>query len=96
MNRPVQTASPEELYNVIVGATSQDPAVMSASAERLKAMLEMLGTYDGLSAIAAQKAFPIGVRQQSIIQLKNAVVPRWKQRRCVILTGPDCVHVHSY
>lgn len=46
-------------------------------------MLEMAGTFDALSEIAAQRSLPVQVRQQSIIQLKNSSVGHWKSRRYV-------------
>ncbi len=80
-----QNASPEEVYNVIVAATSQDPAQIKASSDRLKQLLEMAGTFDALSEIAGQRSLPLQVRQQSIIQLKNSSLGHWKSRKCVIV-----------
>lgn len=77
----VQTVNPEELYNVICAAVSQDPAQIKASADRLKQLLEMVGTFDILSEIAATKTLPLQVRQQSIIQLKNSSHGHWRSRR---------------
>lgn len=78
-----QHVNPEELYNVICAAASQDPAQIQASSERLKKMLEMVGTFDTLSQIAAQRTLSTPVRQQSIIQLKNSSLGHWKSRKCV-------------
>lgn len=87
MNRPppqlgltVQDVNLEELYAVISGAASQDFALLQASTERLKQMLDMNGTFDGLSDIASQKSVPLAVRQQSIIQFKNAL-NHWRSRK---------------
>lgn len=78
-----QHVSPEELYNVICDAASQDPAKIKASSDRLKAMLDMVGTFDTFSQIATQRNLPLPVRQQSIIQLKNSSLGHWKSRRYV-------------
>ena len=82
-SRPLQPVDPQELYNVLAGAASQDPVLVKASADRLKQMTEMLGTYDGLSHFAAQRDIPLVVRQQSIIQLKNSALSHWRSRRSV-------------
>ena len=79
----VRNVSPEELYNVICAATSQDPAQVKASSDRLREMLEMLGSFDTLSQIAAQRTLPIQIRQQAIIQLKNSSIGHWKSRKYV-------------
>lgn len=76
-----QHVSPEELYNVICDATSQDPVKIKSSSERLKKMLEMVGTFDTFSQIATQRDLSLPVRQQSIIQLKNSSLGHWKSRR---------------
>ncbi|KIM90936.1 hypothetical protein PILCRDRAFT_1173 [Piloderma croceum F 1598] len=86
MNAPrmgpvVQNVNPEELLNVISAAASQDPVQVRASSDRLKQMFEMFGTFDGLSDIASQKALPLAVRQQSIIQFKNAALGHWRSRK---------------
>lgn len=77
----VQTASADEVYQVMTGAASQDPAVFQASSTRLKEMLDMFGTYDALHEIAAQRAVPLQIRQQSIIQFKNAALSHWRSRK---------------
>lgn len=82
-SRPLQPVDPQELYNVLAGAASQDPVLVKASADRLKQMTEMLGTYDGLSHFAAQRDIPLIVRQQSIIQFKNEGISRWRSRKYV-------------
>jgi hypothetical protein len=76
-----QNVNPEELFNVISAAASQDPAQVQASSDRLKEMFEMFGTFDGLSDIASQRAVPLAVRQQSIIQFKNAALGHWRSRK---------------
>ena len=80
-----QQSSPEEVYNVICAAASQDPAQMKASAQRLKELLDMAGTFDYLSEIAATRTLPVPVRQQAIIQLKNSSLNHWKSRKYVSL-----------
>lgn len=76
-----ETFSPEELYDVVCGAASQDPRQVQASAARLKELLELPGAYDTLHEIAAQNTVPLAVRQQSIIQFKNAALSHWKSRK---------------
>lgn len=72
----------EELYAVISGAASQDVAQLQACTERLKMMMDMTGTFDGLSDIASQKtSVPLAVRQQSIIQFKNHALSHWRSRK---------------
>ena len=77
---PPQPATLEEVFAIVTGATSQDPAVLKASTDQLKHILERPGTLDFLQEIAAQKAVPAAVRQQSIIQVKNNL-GRWRARR---------------
>ena len=82
MSKPnIETVVPDEVYNVVVGAASQDPSLMSTSSARLKQMLEMHGTYDCLSAVASQKTLPALVRQQAIIQFKNAALNHWRAKK---------------
>lgn len=77
----VQTVTSDELYNVLHAATTQDPVLVIASSEKLKTLLTMIGTLDGLSAIATQKSLPVQIRQQSAIQLKNAIQHSWRSRK---------------
>ena len=77
---PLQPATLEEVFTVVTGATSQDPALLKASTDQLKLILERPGTLDFLHEIAAQKAVPPVVRQQSIIQVKNNL-KYWKAKR---------------
>ncbi|KAJ7638980.1 armadillo-type protein [Roridomyces roridus] len=77
----VQSVSAEEVFQVMTAASSQDPAVFQASSARLKELLDMFGTYDALHEIAAQRAVPIHIRQQSIIQFKNAASSHWRSRK---------------
>lgn len=79
----LRNVSPEELYNVVCDAASQDPFKVKSSSEKLKEMFDMTGTCDALSEIAAQRTIPLQVRQQSIIQLKNCVLSHWRSRRYV-------------
>ena len=78
---PPQPISPEELYNIVCGAASQDPALVQASTTRLKEALDVPGQYDVLHEIAAQKSVPLHVRQQAIIQFKNAATGHWRSRK---------------
>jgi hypothetical protein len=77
----IQAVSPEELYKVIVDASSQDVSRIKASSERLQAMLEMFGSYDALQEIASRTAYPLPIRQQAMIQFKNAVLGYWRSRK---------------
>jgi hypothetical protein len=79
----VQHASIQEVYAAVAGATSQNPKEMSASAARLKDLMDQAGTLDLLQQIAAQKTAPLHIRQLSIIQVKNAVSTLWRARRSV-------------
>lgn len=82
--RAIEPVSPGELYNVVAGAASQDPRMVVASATRLKEMLDMYGTFEGLSEISARRDVPLSIRQQSIIQFKNSALGVWRNRRCVL------------
>lgn len=77
---PPQPATLEEVFAIVTGATSQDPAVLKVSTDQLKHILERPGTLDFLQEIAAQKTVPVIVRQQSIIQVKNNM-KYWKAKR---------------
>lgn len=77
----VEHVSPTELYDVMMAASSQDPRQVKASSTRLKQMLDMFGTFDALYEIAAQRNVPLVVRQQSIIQFKNAALNHWRSRK---------------
>ena len=82
---PIQHASIQEVYAAVAGAASQNPKEMSASAARLKDLMDQPGTLDLLQQIAAQKTAPLHIRQLSIIQLKNVVSTLWRSRRSVNL-----------
>jgi hypothetical protein len=80
-----QHASIQEVYATVAGAASQNPKEMSASAARLKDLMDQPGTLDLLQQIAAQKTAPLHIRQLSIIQVKNVVSTLWRSRRSVNL-----------
>jgi Importin-beta N-terminal domain len=80
--------SPAELYEVIVAACSENHTQVRASSQRLKQMLEMFGSYDSLQEIAARPNTPLPIRQQAIIQFKNAVVHHWRSRKSVLNLEP--------
>lgn len=80
------SVSPTELYEVIVGASSQDFGQVRASSQRLKQLLDKLGAYNALHEIAARRDIPLPVRQQAIIQFKNAVPNHWRSRRCAFVS----------
>ncbi|KAG7449051.1 ARM repeat-containing protein [Guyanagaster necrorhizus] len=77
----VPEVSPAELYEVLVGATSQDPALLRESDKRLKQMMGLFGAFDALHDIASQKALPVPVRKQAIIQFKNEALKSWRSRK---------------
>lgn len=77
----VELVSVTELHEVLEAASSQDPSQVQASSKRLKEMLEMFGTYDALHDIAGQRGIRLVVRQQAIIQFKNAALSHWKSRK---------------
>lgn len=81
MGVQVESVSPAELYEVVVGACSQDISRVQVSSKRLKEMLDMFGTYDALQAMASRKEFPLSARQQAIIQFKNAIVNHWRSKK---------------
>ncbi|KAF8623412.1 hypothetical protein AX15_006355 [Amanita polypyramis BW_CC] len=77
----VETVSPQELLQVITNAASQNPQLVQQSSKRFKEMLDMFGTFDALSEIASQKQLSLYIRQQAIIQFKNAALAHWKSRK---------------
>lgn len=90
MNRPmavgavVPDVSPDEVYQVITGAASQDPVQIKTCTDRFEQLLQMRGTFDALHVIAAQKTVSLHVRQQAIIQFKNKALGHWKSRKLVL------------
>ncbi|KAG9317447.1 ARM repeat-containing protein [Chiua virens] len=77
-----------ELFHVVSLAASQIPNQLKASTERLKVLLDThAGTYNALHRIAADVSQPLHVRQQSIIQFKNAALSHWRSRK--LLTDDD-------
>ncbi|PFH52845.1 hypothetical protein AMATHDRAFT_1887 [Amanita thiersii Skay4041] len=77
----IETVSQEELFQVISNASSQNPIFVQQSSKRLKQMLDMFGTFNALSEIAAQRNLALHIRQQAIIQFKNAALGHWKSRK---------------
>lgn len=71
----------QELLEIVYAASSQIPSQVQASTERLKSLLDNVGTYDALHEIAAEKSLPLPVRQQSIIQFKNSALSHWRSRK---------------
>ena len=80
-SNPAAPVNPEELYNVIAGISSQDPAVLKASTTRFEEMLQMQGTFHTLNVIATTRSLPLNIRQQAIIQFKNKALGQWRSRR---------------
>lgn len=75
---------PQEVYNAIVGAASQDPVRIKASTNRLQELYDnYFGTYNTLHEIASQPSVDLVVRQQCIIQFKNKALTYWKSRKYV-------------
>ncbi|KAI0053014.1 ARM repeat-containing protein [Auriscalpium vulgare] len=79
----VAPASPQELYSIVAGAVSQNPAEMQAASLRLKELLDLPGTLNALHQIAAERSFPLPIRKLSIIQIKNVVVNHWRSKRLI-------------
>ncbi|KAJ4478277.1 ran binding protein 11 [Lentinula aciculospora] len=77
-----QQVSPEELFQVISDATSQqDPRRIESSTKRLKELFQQPGVYDALHEIAAEKALPLPIRIQASLQFKNEALKNWKSRK---------------
>ncbi|TFK43406.1 armadillo-type protein [Crucibulum laeve] len=89
----VEHVSPTELYQVLIDACSQNTIQVQASSKRLKDMLDMLGTFDALYEIAAERTVALPVRQQAIIQFKNAALSHWKSRK--LLSDEHRVRIRS-
>ncbi|KAF7301791.1 Importin N-terminal domain-containing protein [Mycena indigotica] len=79
----VESVSTDEVFQVMSGCSSQDPAVLQASSARLKELLNVFGIYEALHEIAAQKAVPLHIRQQAIIQFKNSAAQHWRSRKVI-------------
>lgn len=89
MNTPPTSTTPtvndDELLQVVTLAASQIPEQLKASTDRLKVLLDThAGTYNVLHRIAADLSQPLQVRQQSIIQFKNAALSHWRSRKSVL------------
>ncbi|KAF8450539.1 ARM repeat-containing protein [Boletus edulis BED1] len=86
MNPPPTSRTPtvngDELLHIVTLAASQIPEQLKASTDRLKVLLDThAGTYNALHRIAADPSQPLQVRQQSIIQFKNAALSHWRSRK---------------
>jgi hypothetical protein len=86
-----KVVDPQELYQVITQASSQNPAEVHASSKRVEELLDYFGTFDGLHEIAATRSVPLPVRKQSIIQFKNKALNHWRSRKCVLCSIHDLV-----
>ncbi|KAN0097466.1 Armadillo-type fold [Tylopilus felleus] len=96
MNPPPTSATPivndDELLHIVTLATSQIPDQLKASTDRLKVLLDThAGTYNALHRIAADASQPLQVRQQSIIQFKNAALAHWRSRK--LLNEDDRIQI---
>lgn len=82
---PLPIVNDDELLQTVTLAASQIPEQLKASTDRLKALLDThAGTYNALHRIAADISQPLQVRQQSIIQFKNAALSHWRSRKSVL------------
>ncbi|KAG1815549.1 ARM repeat-containing protein [Suillus subaureus] len=88
-----KVVDPQELYQVITQASSQNPAEVHASSKRVEELLDYFGTFDGLHEIAATRSVPLPVRKQSIIQFKNKALNHWKSRK--LLSDEQRVRIRS-
>lgn len=77
--------SREELFKVVTGAASLDPAHMQASSKRLKELMEMQGTAEALFECAADRNLPLNVRQMAILQFKINAIGIWRSRTKYVL-----------
>ncbi|KAH0839916.1 ARM repeat-containing protein [Lanmaoa asiatica] len=98
MNPSLKSATPfvneDELLHIVTLAASQVPEQLKASTDRLKVLLEThAGTYNALHRIAADLSQPLQVRQQSIIQFKNAVPSHWRSRK--LLSEDDRIQIRD-
>lgn len=92
MMNPPPIVNDDELFQIVTLTASQIPEQLKASTERLKVLLDThAGTYNALHRIAADISQPPQVRQQSIIQFKNAAIPHWRSRRSVLSCPPPLV-----
>lgn len=82
---PKEPASPQEVYQALCGAASQDAATVQVSSQLLLGYQDHPGTYDQLHSIAAQRnstpSVPLDVRRMAIIQFKNGALNVWKNKR---------------
>jgi hypothetical protein len=76
-----EPAPPNEIFQALQDATSQDPARLQQSAQKLKDLEERLGTWDVIHQVASQTDLPLNLRQMAMLQFKNGAVTRWKSRR---------------
>lgn len=88
-----KVVDPQELYQVITQASSQNPAEVHASSKRVEELLDYFGTFDGLHEIAATRSVPLPVRKQSIIQFKNKALNHWRSRK--LLSDEQRVRIRS-
>ncbi|KZT42903.1 ARM repeat-containing protein [Sistotremastrum suecicum HHB10207 ss-3] len=76
-----QPVPPDQILQALVDATSQDPALLKSSAERLKAYADHPGTWDVIYTAASYRDLALHVRQMAIIQFKNGAITRWRSRK---------------
>lgn len=76
-----QPVPADQILQALVDATSQDPALLKSSAERLKSYAERPGTWDVIYTAASYRELALHVRQVAILQFKNGALTRWKSRK---------------
>ncbi|KAG8218630.1 ARM repeat-containing protein [Butyriboletus roseoflavus] len=92
MMNPPPIVNDDELLQIVTLAASQIPEQFKASTDRLKVLLDShAGTYNALHRIAADLSRPLPVRQQSIIQFKNAAFSHWRSRK--LLSEDDRIQI---
>ena len=88
-NTQMLPLQPEELYNVVAGAASQDPTVMRAASKRLEEVVKLPGTMASLHGIASQASFPPLIRHLAIIQCKNEMPGQWRHKKYWFINQSD-------
>ncbi|KAF8528819.1 ARM repeat-containing protein [Hysterangium stoloniferum] len=94
--KPTEPVSPQEIYQVLCDAASQDPNAVQSSSKSLQEFRDRPGTYEQLHSIAAEKAnVPLNVRQMAIIQFKNGALGVWKNKRLFNAALHDRIRTRS-
>jgi len=81
--KPQEPIPPQDIYQAICGAASQDPSLVQSCTKLLQEFEDHPGTWEQLHAIVAEKTnVALDVRRMAIIQFKNGALNVWKNRRC--------------